>query len=397
MKEKLLSTEKALHSEEQNHSTTKLQAQERENQLEASITELTKAVATAQRNLEEKSNEIARVSSQTKDLQDSNKQLKQELADYKVRATKVLQEKEKSIKELSVQLQSNSETHPEINISDYIQVQQERDSLKQELQQAQDTIQQLKNNMMEIQTQVEADTESLQAQIKDLEDSLEREKKRVQSMQMQSLIQTQEITTLREEMEKQNSNLNSTIKGKEEEIQKLKKQVAAKSTSSSSQEELENRLQTITDHLIQKQNQLETALSEKAYLQLQLENYLQNQNDKKLSERDDKHHTTIVVDDLSNKKRNHSTRNDDGPRLRSIASLVESTTSYNEQSAIGRRVIGAAQLIDSISNITGSYLRHYPLARLGVIFYMLLLHLWVFYVFITWNPEMHPGDKSPIG
>lgn len=72
---------------------------------------------------------------------------------------------------------------------------------------------------------MEADTESLQVQIKDLEDSLEREKKRVQSLQMQSLIQTQDATTLREEMERQSTNLNSLIKTKDEEIQKLKKQV----------------------------------------------------------------------------------------------------------------------------------------------------------------------------
>jgi len=50
--------------------------------------------------------------------------------------------------------------------------------------------------------------------------------------------------------------LNSILKSREEEQQKLKRQLAAKALSSSSQEELENRLQAITDHLIQKQKSI---------------------------------------------------------------------------------------------------------------------------------------------
>jgi hypothetical protein len=44
-----------------------------------------------------------------------------------------------------------------------------------------------------------------------------------------------------------------------------------KSLSSPPQEELENRLQQLTEHLIQKQRMIDSLLGEKAFLQLQLE------------------------------------------------------------------------------------------------------------------------------
>lgn len=80
-----------------------------------------------------------------------------------------------------------------------------------------------------------------------------------------------------------------------------------------------------------------------------------------------------------------------GPRLRSIASLVEDP--LNEPvTGIRRRVIGAANLLDSVSTITGKFLTHSPIARLIVISYLVFLHLWVLYVFITFKPEIHSDD-----
>lgn len=51
--------------------------------------------------------------------------------------------------------------------------------------------------------------------------------------------------------------------------------------------ELENRLRSTTDHLLQKQAQIDTLLSEKSFLQLQLENTIQvyNSSSNKLDSR----------------------------------------------------------------------------------------------------------------
>jgi len=85
---------------------------------------------------------------------------------------------------------------------------------------------------------------------------------------------------------------------------------------------------------------------------------------KKNVDKDDKH-TILIEDNLTSaKKRSHIKQEDTIPRQRSIASLVENSSYHNEQGVISRRVVGAAHFLDSVSTITGKYLRHYPLARL---------------------------------
>jgi hypothetical protein len=80
---------------------------------------------------------------------------------------------------------------------------------------------------------------------------------------------------------------------------------------------------------------------------------------------------------------------DDGPvRLRSIASLIESRT-FDDEGPLRQRVVKAANMLDGISTIVGSYLRNSPVFRLMFIFYLALLNFWVFYLFLTWNPEVH--------
>jgi len=205
------------------------------------------------------------------------------------------------------------------------------------------------------------------------------EKAKEEQFQKQKQQQAQSQTNASKKVEETIHEPDVEVVWNEEEYLKLKRQLTAKSLSSSSQEELENRLQAITEHLIQKQNHLETLASEKAYLQLQLEAALQNHTPKTVT--DDRH--SILIDDGSASKK-RSKRKDDA-RLRPIASLVDS----NSNSAIGRRVVGAANFIDSVSTLTGRFLGQAPMARLAVIFYMLTLHFWVFYVFWTWNPEIH--------
>lgn len=55
----------------------------------------------------------------------------------------------------------------------------------------------------------------------------------------------------------------------------VSRQVAAAPGVPTGSEELESRLHTITEHLLQKQQQVETLTSEKAFLQLKLETLTQ--------------------------------------------------------------------------------------------------------------------------
>lgn len=56
---------------------------------------------------------------------------------------------------------------------------------------------------------------------------------------------------------------------------------------------------------------------------------------------------------------------------------------------VTRRVKRAANNIDRFSIRLGVFLRRYPIARVFVIIYMILLHLWVMVVLLTYQPEVH--------
>ena len=45
----------------------------------------------------------------------------------------------------------------------------------------------------------------------------------------------------------------------------------------------------------------------------------------------------------------------------------------------------------------GVFLRRYPAARVLVIFYIVLLHLWVLIVIMTYSPEMHDHHLAEHG
>jgi len=269
----------------------------------------------------------------------------------------------------------------ETTVLDLERLREEFLKLREEKQLQGRSIEELQYRLLEQENQASEDIKSLENQIKSQEELLEKDQKHIHALQLELMKRSHEVVSLKEESEKEKESHHNSIRIHEETINKLQRQGTVKSATVSSQEELENRLQTITEHLIQKQNQLENVMSEKQYLQLQLENVLQNQKSS-----DEKH--TIVIEDHSSKRRDKPDAFH-GVRLRSLASVVESSSSHPD-SPLTRKVMGAANFIDSVSTATGKYLSHYPLVRLSAIFYMCLLHMWVFYVFCTFNPEVHP-------
>ncbi len=78
-----------------------------------------------------------------------------------------------------------------------------------------------------MQSQAEADLDVYRTQIRDLEDNLDKEKKRVQILQLDMASKLQDISLLREEINQQKDSLQVTIKSREEDIQKLKRQVCS--------------------------------------------------------------------------------------------------------------------------------------------------------------------------
>lgn len=68
-----------------------------------------------------------------------------------------------------------------------------------------------------------------------------------------------------------------------------------------------------------------------------------------------------------------------------------------QDAPLTRRVKGAVNSVDAFGIRLGVFLRRYPVARIFFIAYCALLHLWVFFVLLTYQPEMHAHGLVPAG
>ncbi|XP_010181036.1 PREDICTED: golgin subfamily A member 5, partial [Mesitornis unicolor] len=153
-----------------------------------------------------------------------------------------------------------------------------------------------------------------------------------------------------------------------------------KALSSSSQTELENRLHQLTETLIQKQTMLESLSTEKNSLVYQLERLEQQLKAVQGTSANGPSINMAGID------------SSEGARMRNVPVLF-SDTDTNMAGMYGR-VRKAASSIDQFSIRLGIFLRRYPIARVFVIIYMALLHLWVMIVLLTYTPEMHHDSPS---
>uniref|UniRef100_A0A7N5K820 Golgin subfamily A member 5 n=1 Tax=Ailuropoda melanoleuca TaxID=9646 RepID=A0A7N5K820_AILME len=302
------------------------------NKMEVERQSLAEAVTLAERKYSEEKKRADELQQQVKVYKSSLESSKQEFIDYKQKATRILQSKEKLINSLKEGsgfegLDSSTATSMELE-----ELRHEKEMQKEEIQKLLGQIHQLRSEL-------------------------------------------QEFHYIEEDLYRTKNTLQSRIKDREEEIQKLRNQLTNKTLSNSSQSELENRLHQLTETLIQKQTMLESLSTEKNSLVFQLERLEQQ------------------VNSASGNSNNGSSINmsgvdsGEGTRLRNVPVLFNDTET-NLAGMYGK-VRKAASSIDQFSIRLGIFLRRYPIARVFVIIYMALLHLWVMIVLLTYTPEMH--------
>ncbi|EMP39867.1 Golgin subfamily A member 5 [Chelonia mydas] len=175
---------------------------------------LAEAVTAAERKYVDEKRKVEELQQQVKVTKNSLESVKQELVDYKQKATRILQDME---------------------------------------------------------AQQVSEAESAKEQLQDLQEQIATHKMAKQEVEAELERQKQELHYNEEELYRTKNTLQSRIKDREEEIQKLRNQLTNKALSSSSQSELENRLHQLTETLIQKQTMLESLSTEKNSLVYQLE------------------------------------------------------------------------------------------------------------------------------
>lgn len=370
-----LQNEKELFSQEQkNHSMV-------QSKLENEKQSLTESLQVMQKKLNEEKNKNNEISSQLKNSKTSYNFLKQEFDDYKLKATKTLQSKERLISTLkeSAQPLESSDDPSGANLSlksiEIDELKLDRDALKDEVNSKNVTIELLRSEMIEIESQASLEIETLKEQMKVLEEQNEESKQTKYLLEQDLKNLRMQLDYAQDELYKQKSSLNTRIQERESEIERLRNQLTTKNLGTTTEKELENRLHLLTENLIQKQTLIEALQSEKHSIFLQLE-----RSEKRLVD-----YESIVT----SKKSTHIKMSDDedtGSHSKMQLPLLRESPYDHE---VTRKVKRAATEIDKFSIRLGVFLRKYPMARIFVLFYMFLLHLWVAIVLFTYKPEVH--------
>ncbi|XP_056402236.1 golgin subfamily A member 5 [Hyla sarda] len=380
VQERLREAEAATKREQDGFKQMQSEFATRLSKMEAERQSLAESVIAAEKKYMEEKRRGDDLQQQLKAAKAAAENVKLEMADYKQKATRILQSKEKlinSLKEgsgiegLDSQMASGMELE---------EMRHERDLQREEIQRLLAQIQQLKTELQDLETQQVGEAESAREQLEDLQEQITDQRRAKQELEAELERQKQELQYTQEDLHRTKNTLQGRIRDREDEIQKLRNQLTNKALSSSSQSELENRLHQLTETLIQKQTMLESLSTEKNSLVYQLER-LEHQL------------KSVQGSSVSGSTINMAAVDSgDGARSRNVPVLF-ADADMNVAGMYGR-VRKAASTIDKFSIRLGVFLRRYPIARVFIIIYMALLHLWVMIVLLTYTPEMH-HDHPP--
>lgn len=373
---KLSEVEATLRREQDSLKQVQQEATVRQSRLEEEQRSLADALTAAERRVNEEKSKANDLTNQLKAAKQNAESAKQELVDYKEKAARILQSKERLIASLREGSGASGESVGVSNL-EYDSVKQERDMFREELQQYKMTIENMRMELLDMETHLQQESDTSNEQIRSLEENVRSEKQRREDAEQELLKQKQELQYNLEELRKTKMSYQTCIKDREAEIEKLRNQIMTKSMSSSTEGELEARVKTLTESLIQKQTTLETLSTQKNSLALQLERLEQQYKDIQSSSL--RTNTTVV-----------NVHDEEEVRQRYPGFMRETPTDHE----VTKKMKRAANVIDKFSIRLGVFLRRYPIARVFILMYMVLLHLWVMVVLLTYQPEMHGSENS---
>ena len=196
----------------------------------------------------------------------------------------------------------------------------------------------------------------------------------------------EELTVTSRELLSVKEKLSRIVAEKDQSISKLQTELTSLKNKphSPGNEEFESRVRTLTDTLLSKQSQIERLSSEKQSLNFQLERMALENSSANGSIRSGSSSTRVNM--------MTSVFDDDGIKPRGIPAFCRESAFDNQFIKLLKKGLVA---IDSFSLTVGVYFRRFALARVFIVIYALLLHLWVTLVILTYKPEMHSDDFQP--
>ncbi|CAH0546651.1 unnamed protein product [Brassicogethes aeneus] len=275
---------------------------------------------------------------------------------YKVRAYRILQEKEKFIKENDKEVNDDIYANYNENLKEELKFQQDKNAELVERNKK------LTHDIQSLQMQHQIIQNGLHQSNLTLEENLLNEKKYRKSAEDDCALKLKEV--------KQDlSKLQELLSTKDTEIIKLQTLLKKKLTLKTDKD-VENQIESLTQTLMLKQSSLETATTERNALKLQVEKLEKLYKDSQLQKSQVK---IINVNDNGDLN--------DRPQIPHFlrASLLDA--------GVTRRVKHAYSVVDAVSIRTGIFLRRYPVARVCIFCYMVLLHIWVLIILFLYAPS----------
>ncbi|XP_050981414.1 golgin subfamily A member 5 [Labeo rohita] len=341
--------------------------------VEAERQQLAESLTSAERRVTEEKQKAEDLLQQVKSARSAAEYTKQELQDYKNKASRILQSKEKLISSLKegsgLEVLEGAGTGVELE-----ELRHEKELQREEIQKLQAQIQSLRTEIQDMETQALTETENWREQLAEVQEQHAQQIRAKQEMEAELERSKQELQYIEEEHHRTKITLQGRVKDREDEIQKLRNQLTNKALSNSSQAELEGRLHQLTETLIQKQTMLEALGTEKNSLVFQLERLEQQLKSLQGGQNSGSHINMAAME---------------GPGARQRNTPILFSDADGPGTGVYGKVRKAASTIDRFSIRLGIFLRRYPMARVFVIIYMALLHLWVMIVLLTYTPEMH--------
>ncbi|XP_065067358.1 golgin subfamily A member 5-like [Rhopilema esculentum] len=378
-KDKLEEKEKEYQQVQTDFNKAQSEIMELREKLQKEQLQMAESVKSLQLKLSEEKGRIKDLDQNLRSSKDAADSAQRDLKEYKDKATRILQAKEKLINSLK-QGAAGSDA-PQIVFTELEEIRQERDFLREELQQSKYKLEQMKVELYEVEQQSQSEAEEQQQQVDSLEKSLIEEREKRQHFEEELSKSKQEVILSKEDLHRQMTRSSTALEERDAEIKRLNHQISLKTSMSPSQEELENRVHAITDNLIQKQTLIERLSTEKNSLSLQLERLEQQY-------RDVQQHLTKSNAHLRHNHSHFDVEDGDEVHASSLASIMPSGVTQS------RRWKNTVNVIDKFSIRLGVFLKRYPIARLFVIVYMFLLHLWVTIVLLTYQPEIHSKNSK---
>ncbi|GAB6026071.1 Golgin sub A member 5 [Chamberlinius hualienensis] len=378
-------SEDLMEREKTNFRSAQNESLQRIGKLEENLNSMVATLNETQTKMAEEKARNMELSGQLKLTKQMAESVQQEMSDYKVKAQRILQSKDKliaSLKEANSSCGSDLDKL-EVSVVEFEELRHERDDLKEELLQANRQIVSLRTDIQDMENQMQEEVLMMRQRNREMEELLKEEREGRKEREREIMQLKEDIQYERESSNRQKANLQSRIQDRDSEIEKLRNQLIAKQVNSTSQAELESRLSTLTESLIQKQTILEALSTEKSSLVLQLERLEHQTRDQNAYNRRTAA-TAVNVND------------DSDVRLRVPGFMMENP--FDGQ--MTRKVKRVYNTIDTLSFRLGVFLRRYPMARILIIIYMVMLHLWVLIVLFTYSPEMHStsygsGGREP--